>query len=714
MQDDDLKQETSVETPPDTNAPQKPVIGAPPSKKKKTLIISIICAAILLIGGGVFAWMQLSKDEPTSHPNNTVSADFKIAPRFNQVHDYSQFNEAEWYAVDGGVIRLAEAAAPVYYMQREGVPLGVPTSLVVHNDKLWIGAQNGVATLKSDESGFEAAQVPANLSNGVLYQDSYSDKLYLSSFDGLYAYNDEAGNWVSVSNGPENLYSFAIGKNFLVSTTNGQGMPVWVYNKSTSKWAMQKPSGIDDNAVQTTFAIGEDLFVMGRSTGYQSCEQSGKITATSVYHLDQSGVWQPLTSFNADKTRPELNLAKHVKDPSTVFYTSTCGQNEVSKKYTVTYKDNTLVLEEINDTSNWQTGFMGDDGEQNTLVTELSTATGLNPFIRVLAADKAGNLIFSYSTKADRSSTPTPEGIAVAKVTDFTKATQIKLTGDEKYDVQNPVLCDGTLTYLFVGTYDREQTEGFANGKWAKTQLLYVNGTVTEPFVDLANNVGEPTFACGNGKVSWLGKDAVQQLDIASKKITSVGSGLPASNAQQTQSVYPLPTGDMWLLLSTDPSKEKKTAHLYHFTSASLDLKKIGTYTAVALLGGSATHAWLAEGYNTNSDAFNGLAIYDKAGVKTNKAVEFLRLGLTTDTTAFIAQKDGTPSSIFVPFKMVKYTLGGADADVPPATVPARELRLSTAPNEAAPYTNNGGVLDPSKGRMWFSDDQLGSFSVDL
>lgn len=707
--------EPIIDEPSDQSQTPKPAV------KKSKLIILVVTCAILLAGAAVVAWLFLRDAKTSNPPLSNSSQDYKLAPRFTEIGGYTSFDGAEWYGTNGGVIRIKEGSEPAYYTQREGVPVGWTAKVFAHNNQLWVSAQHGVATLKTDESGFEAVNLPDEIINGQLYRDSFDNKLYFSTFEKFYTYDDAAKTWKAEptgSNSPKDLYSFTANDDYLVSTMNGLNMPVWVYSKKDAKWSLKKPAGMGDGVPTTAFTLDGQIFVMGRSPGYVSCEQSGEITATSAFRLDEGGQWQAVTGFNADKARPELYLARHVKDPATVFYTSPCeDQGPDIEKYKVSYKDNQLVLEKAGVISDGYASTAGDDGEQQTAVNEISKATGLYPFIRVLDVDKDGDLIFSYSTKADRSSVATPEGVAIAKGTNFAAATKLKISDDDKYNAQIPVMCDGELSYIVVGTYDLTASgfEGFANGKWSKASLLKVNGANTEAFAELPNEMGEPRFACTGGKISWTGKNAVQQLDLASKKITTVGSGLPDSNIFQSQSVQTLKNGDMWLLLSANAKKEGTESSLYYFTSASQNLKKVGTYKAVALLAATSTHAWLAESYDyTNSETFKGLAIYDTNGGKTFKDVEFLRLGLTGNNTALIAQAQQPGNSIFIPFKMISYTIGGSDTAVAPQLVPAATLRLGALPGESGGRTGNGGLLDEAHRRIWFSDDQLGSFAIDL
>ncbi|HSW66464.1 MAG TPA: hypothetical protein VLI54_04990 [Bacillota bacterium] len=704
--------EVAPNNPANTSTNQVVVGGAPRNTKK---ILLLLLCALLLVGGGVFAWLHFFSAPKTVHPNSTSSTasgtDFHIAPRFNEVEGYASLHGAAWYAVDGGVIRIKKGSKPVYYSQREGVPAGVPTSLVAYKDTLWLGTQNGVATLKPDESGFSSA-AGMSFDNGELYHDTFANKLYLLTFDNFYVYNDATKGWDSTPGAPKAISSFTANKDFLVGAVNGSGMPVWIYNKSTAKWSMHKASGIDDDTPQSVFTLGNEVFTIGRSTGYTSCEQAGKITATSAYRLDSSGAWQPQTSFNADIARPELTLAKHVKDTSTVLYTSACDADTHQTTYKVTYEDGALKLNKTGTITNQV--FSGDDGEQQAIVDELSKATGLYPYIKVVTADAKGNLIFSYNKTADRSSTPRTAGMAIAKGTDFAHSTTIQVADSKTYDVQTPVICDGKLSYLFVGTYGHEPREGFDDGSWTKTLLLKVTGSTTETFADLQNNVGPANFSCGAGKINWVGTRTVRQLDIATKATIDAATGLDATNAQQTQAVYPLDSGDMWLLMPVNSTKEATTAKLYYFTSSSKNLKNIGTYTAVALLGGTTNNAWIAEHLGGDgNDRFTGLAVYDLQGHKTSKDAAFMRLGVQSDKQALLLQPDNPTNSIFINFKGVSYALGGGDAAIPAAHVPLRQIRLNQLPDAFA-IDSNSGIYDTTHHRMWFADDQLGSFAIDL
>ncbi len=688
---------------------------------KRLLFIAL--PVLLLIAGVTAYWfftLRDTKTTPVVQPQTSNTG--KVAPRFNAINAYLSYQNAEWYATPGAVIRIKNGDSPVYYTQGNGVPAGSPTALIAHNNKLWLSTQEGVATLKADGSGFETVETGAMVENAQLFHDEFANKLYMSTSKAFYKYDDSTKTWkahhedntipLDAQEGasiPVNASDFQANKDFIAAARR-YSSKVWVYNKADSEWTL---SDIGQNLMYI-FKIDDQLFAMGQNNAYKSCADESNVTATLFYKLDKSGAWQPVTGLSSDKTRPRLDLAHHLKDPAVVLLGSLCDSNE-TVQYKASFKNDTLELKKNGILSEDLEYY--DDGEQQKLINEIAKATGLSPFIRVMAADKDSNLIFSYAKTTNYSGFTGIEGLAIAKGSDFTQATEFKIANYKPYDALVPVICDGTLTYIFVGSYGSGHA-GYRDGTWTKTQLLKLDASKTEQFIDLQNDVGEPRFACSKGKINWVGKDTVKQLDVASKAITAVNRNSAPVDAIQTQSVWALDNGDLWILIPNGTANasipENTNTDLYYFVSATRSLNKVGTYPSVGLLGGDRNHVWLAESYPDRSyKVFQGVVIYDRAGKKTSKDMAFLRLGINLNGDGIIAKAGSTTDAYLgLPFSVIRSPLSGSDEPISKERVPIRKLHLGIDAEDIV--YNNSGVFDAQHNTMWFNDDNLGSFAVDL
>jgi hypothetical protein len=653
-------------------------------------------------------------EQPAASETSTVKKtgqDVTFAPRFTQISAYTKYQNAEWYAAPGAVIQIKAGAKPVYFGQKDGLPAGSQTALVVYHDKLWLSSQNGTAVLKSDGSGFTEVPVQGKTSgqegsiqNGKLHYDAQGDALYLSTFTDFFAYNEKAAAWEAVKGTrPIDAQTFASNKDFIVANANSAGSPVWVYSKKAGAWNLNRVPDTGDG-FGSAFAMGEDLFFMTRSKGYSGCSDAGKAAASVVYHLSAAGTWQPITKFNSDKARPELLLGQHVKNPETSVYTSQCGEGEKTKIYTLAYAGGELSLTNERPGAEGIGGILGDDGEQQAVVDELSKVTHLYPFTRALAVDKAGNVVFAYSKAADYSSITPDAGLAVAKGSDLTDSKTIEIQGLKRYDTVRPVMCGGQLQYVFLG--EPEATEGGPSDKWTSAKLLKVNGSKTSAFADLGTDMTEPAFSCTGQTVSWLGHDGVKQLNTASKKIVLVGPQLGANLSMTTGQAYPLENGGMWLVTNSETAAGPAPGTLYYFDSAKAAVTKLAVVpNNPKIMSASATNIWIAG----DTGAYRKeLAMYNQQGTKVyaKQVVTPLVVTATGNSTASMAS--GTvEGQTFTPVNFANIDAAGTLAAISADSVVMHSLYDHAEPGGPRP-----GIYDAKRQRVWVTDSYFGLFAV--
>ncbi len=685
-----------------------------PEQNKKKLVMLLV--AILLVGGIAGAgWFFVVKDGVlhTSRKQGDTTAAYKdvfLSPRFTSVREPVQFENAGWYVIDGGVVRIHDQDKTRFFTHREGVPYGSLNNLVVHNKRLWLASDSGVAVFKKDGSGFEKMSInEQKVSNGNLLYDQEGKKLFYSTFENFYQLNESNNKWEAMSGGPNRANTLIANKDFIVIESFSEGEPVWIFNRQTGKWNKQSPSV--NELTTSTFRLNDEIFAIGQTKGYIECEDAGKVTATSAFLLDKNGAWQPLTSFNNDKLRPEFHMYWNSPKAGATVASRPCTDSKASL-YELTYNGTTIVLKDM--------GEIPDDNatqqamQQDTLVNKIAAATKLYPYVDVQTIDSQGNVIFVAPKKAGGFKMNQDESVYVAKGADVQNAQQIDVPSLSYGSVVRPILCgdDGkrTLSYIFVGEEDTGDGEGGPLGYWFSTAVYKVtdNKVVGEP-VDLKNDVATPSFSCGKDKITWLSRSAILQLDTSTNAIAQIGPTLSADLSVHAGDPYALVNGDLWLLLPSEDTDNSYT--LYYVESAKQSVREVTTISKnVSLKAGTPSLAWL--GIQNGADADVSITAYDKQGKPSGAKQVYLPHFVTpvSDTAAYIlSSKTKDLRATDGKFIVGSLNSSGAFASIDTAHTPFQQMAERGSSHLGSSHT---GVFDPGRKLIWVTDQEFGTYTI--
>lgn len=539
----------------------EPVVGTGSGSRKKSAVLICLVLVVTVIAGIVLFMFITNQDESksTTEAKNQAQREAQpFIPRFDSVHSFAQFKGAWWYAVNGGVIKIADDKVG-YFSNAQGIPQGTPTDLVVYNDRLWLTTQHGIATLDKEGKTFVSEKVTDNtneLSNGRLFLDDKAGKLYLSTFDKLYSYDNKTNKWAEVT-GPANVFSLASNETHTALYASQPGWPIWVYDKKADTWKQNSPAIEQQSG--TVVRVDKDIFLIGRTAGYTSCDSAGKVVATSAFRLDERGAWQPVVDFNKDKDRAELTVLRSPTG-SVRLKSAPCG-SETAKTYGLSY-DGTLKLVEARDASDDQRMSLENIADQNTLIGEIKKATGLQPSMHVWDVDGKGNVIFSYGDEYSGNSVANEPYIGIAAGNILSKAKLIAMPVLKgRYNV--PILCgtgaDRKLAYIFSGEVHIApgSSHGSPDGTWASARLYIAdeNDTTLKQVVDLVDDVAAPVFACDDKQVTWLGKTHVKMMDRTTNAVTRFGQPVGTDLRYSNTAAAATPMGSLWFgLAATQPN----------------------------------------------------------------------------------------------------------------------------------------------------------------
>ena len=688
---------------------------------KKTLIILLV--VLLLLGGGASAYfLVLKKDKPSNAngtPANTQTTTepagkpVSYAPRFDSVEAVVTYDGATWYAATGAVIKVKDGAEPAFYSNEQGLPVGSPNSFAVHNDQLWVATLNGLAVYDKAANKFTAFKdgLTKELVNGEIFYDASAKKMYVNDFEGFYVYNDQTKKLEAI-NGPKNVRSFAANDKFIaLNSSMGPDWPIWTLNKATGAWTKNTPAL--EQQSYTVLTLSGKVLVLGRTAGYTSCANAGTVTATSAYMLSDTGAWQPFTTFNADKTRPEVSVVASAKGAPDKVRTFVCEGNQ-SKMYTLTLNGTELSLTDEKIVAN--NGILVDDQEQKTHISALMAATKLHAATRVLDVDGAGNVVYAYSDTYSGNSSPMYAGIAIAKQNVLSDATQLDLTAQANF-VNVPVLCgvgkDRKLTYIVSGSENITfgGGEGFPDGMWSSVKLHSVEGNKLTEIKDLGKDASTLAFSCTDKELVWLGTTGLNRMNRETKAVEKVGAAVGADLRYNNTTVSVTNSGNMWFATT---SEKPNASTLYYYDVAKAAYAKVASGLSLTRVQASTDTHMVAF---TSAGKTPSTSVYDQTGkvIQSIATVGYYRspvsqVGKTDEFLALIGASD----NVFTSFTFARIKVG-----VPQA--------VATLQNNAftSRYTSAEGngfglvlyedlVFDATRNQVWLNDDQFGVNALSL
>lgn len=477
-------------------------------KTVSKITIIVISVLLLTILTSVLV-LSIRKNNPNQVQSNNFSGVF--LPNFNDVRGTADRGSEKWVAAQVAV-RIKDNKV-TFFSQKDGLAANNTTGVINHNNQIWFTSQGGASKYIDSENRFKTYL--DGESNINLFEDPYDKKLYASTVENFFIYNDKTDEWSRVDNGPINSNQMKSNQDFIIATSQ-QSKPAVVFNKQDGNWTVSSIPDYGDQEVFHIFKVGERIFIYGRSKNYNSCNDQGK-EAASLFFEFKNGKWAPVDILNKTFINNDPSILKSETTSSQIsFYNgkNPCSGDNLNSKYlktVVDFSNNSVKIISQNETPfKTQDQIFGNDYTQ--IVQEISNITGL----------KSSHKILSYENNTILSQAVNPDGTL--------SFTQIALDGQnysEKELLSNKDLGDvngfnltncspGNVKYLSaanVSDYDGSG-KNFQLYELMGNNIRKVNADVSSlPF-------GNPNqSACFENNLYWPDGKSMMQTEIQGEKI---------------------------------------------------------------------------------------------------------------------------------------------------------------------------------------------------
>ena len=472
------------------------------------ILIVVLSILILVMLISTFTLLQ-KKNSSIQLPDNKFSGVF--LPNFDVIRGTTDRGSEKWVAAQVAV-RIKDNKV-TFFSQKDGMAADNTTGVINHNDQIWFTSQGGVSKYIDNENRFKTYLVGE--SNINLFEDPYNKKLYASTFQNFFSFNDETDQWSRDDSGPINSHEIEFSKDFIIATSQ-QSTPAVIFDKQTGKWSTSSIPEFSSQEVFILFKSRERIFIYGRSKNYNGCGQYGKEPASLFFEYKNSQ-WTPVDVLNKTFANYEPYISRNEIIGNLIpFYNekkpcSNDGINGGSLKTIVDFSGNDVKIVSQNDVP---TGISGEIKDSNSVkaIKEISKITGLKPNHKILSFED--NIILSQAKNSDGS----------------LSFTQISLNGqnyNEKELISSKDLGDvnifgltscspGNTKYLSVASVSEYDGSG-------KNYQLYkvVGDNIQKVNADVSGlPVGNPNqFVCEKGSLYWAEGADIKKADVEGDKI---------------------------------------------------------------------------------------------------------------------------------------------------------------------------------------------------
>lgn len=365
------------------------------SKIKKLIIIIFTIVIISVIG--YFAYQYLVKKNLFVLTSITQKAtDTVFIPNFSDIRNTVSRNNEKWVAAQVA-IRIKNNKV-TFFSQKDGLAADNTSDVMIHNNQVWFASQGGASKYLDNQNKFKSYLVGE--SNIYLSEDPYDKKLYASTFENFFVYNDNTDQWTQIKdpNIPINVRNMVFTTKNIFGSSYPYALPVTVYDKAQKQWIKSNIPEFGDQQLLTLFTAGERVFIYGRSKDYDNCGDYGKAPA-SIFFEYQNNQWLPVDLLNKTFYNTQPSIDKTKSHSNTIVFNSGISCNDHPNKPTQTTID---FSQNIQITS--QTDMPVEDSDVNDHVKtmqEITQITGLKPFHKILSFEN--NTLLTEAHNSDGS-----------------------------------------------------------------------------------------------------------------------------------------------------------------------------------------------------------------------------------------------------------------------------------------------------------------------
>ena len=376
---------------------------------------------------------------------------------FNDIRDVVEVGDEKWTATEG-VIRL-KAGKVRWYTQKDGLPGAQATDIINFNNNIWVGMQGGIAKYNKETDKF----IPylEGQANVTLFNDTYTNTLYASTFRGFYKFNESTNEWTNdtSANAPVDSSQIVFTSDKIIGTSF-HARPVVVFDRNKQVWEKFGITEFGDQQGFRLFKINDRVVLYGRSTKYSGCSEDGKEPA-SVFVEWNGNAWIKIDALNQFFINNEPHIAEITGNSATFTYAkNNCNSDTTNTKQITADFSNASVTLGTEIDSTYIANTSATDKIYDEIGIEISNALKLSPLRLIKAIDSEGNLLAQTgSLIVNGTSNIGGNGFARLKPTKDGYAEEAIITNDAKVPSSvEPIMCTTnnktSLSYILAQNID--------------------------------------------------------------------------------------------------------------------------------------------------------------------------------------------------------------------------------------------------------------------
>jgi len=505
-------------------------------RKRLILIIGLFLTVVII---ALFYFLTTNYVDSVKNPNKKTIAVptpsqkpvIKTAKSLEYFPDYSSISQTiergneKWFA-SNTVIKV-KGDEVSFYTQKDGIPGDIISDVINHNGTIWVGSHGGAAKFNDKNNRF--TPYLEKESNIVFFEDSYTKKMYVSTFKNFYEYNDKTDTFKTVSPGPVNTNKIIFTKdNAFSKVYNQQKQSLLMFDKAKNIWEESNIEnlGFGLNSTINLFKVNDRVITYDRSKEYTGCSEKGKVQ-TVIFFEYKNGNWQKINLLNEkfkDYEPRVVDLDSNNKysnyadgEISFQYAKNNCSETGGYDYREVKYsfeKDGSITEISEESISNLNYG----SNKYNNELDSIAEKTKISPVHTILGI-KDG---VAYSSISKENSGYTVNGFSQIEANKTKKHTENKLVEDKSWTFNDAlaVFCqEEEKVYLMAQEFAEK------GGEIGKTKIYELNGdSISEPKDFESKDFGELSLrdylGCANNSLYFISRNEIKKMDLSDYSIS--------------------------------------------------------------------------------------------------------------------------------------------------------------------------------------------------
>jgi len=318
-------------------------------------------------------YLKISKGEeafPVYLPSGEVIIENRLTfkPNFDRVEDVVEEGDIIWALTTGGILKYNQKNNEVkIYSVKDGLTgEGIYRNMLKRGDYIWVATDKGISRLniKNEEIknyfkkpviendswadtfykfDYEVIDGLSSNANLKLFLDSYTNDLWVASFNGVSKYQDIKDDWISFGkaenvNLNKGITNIVFNKDFVIADIS-PGIDfggIVAFDRKENKWvALSEREGFNlQKNVRHKLVTNDDKFwVESRPIGYTSCGEKDKIKASAILSYSKMDGWDSEKELNKQISLNEEVAEMEYTQPFLIIYLKeVCNGNTIEEK----------------------------------------------------------------------------------------------------------------------------------------------------------------------------------------------------------------------------------------------------------------------------------------------------------------------------------------------------------------------------------------------